>query len=78
MRHLRKPSGDSPHSSRGHEIPETIVSDNGPQFVAREFENLCEANVIQHVQVAPYHLTSNELAERVESIFKEGLKKQTV
>ena len=70
MRHLRKPSGDSPHSSRGHEIPETIV--------AREFENLCEANVIRDVQVAPYHPTSNELAERVESIFKEGLKKQTV
>ena len=51
-------------------IPETIVSDNGPQFVAREFD-------IQHVRVAPYHPASNGLAERAVCIFKEGLKKQT-
>ena len=58
-------------------IPEMIVSDNGPQFVAREFENFCKANGIQHIRVALYHPASNGLAERALHIFKEGLKKQT-
>ena len=58
-------------------FPKTIVSDNGPQFVAREFEDFCKANGIQHVRVAPYHPASNGLAERAVCTFKEGLKKQT-
>ena len=58
-------------------IPESIVSDNGPQFVAREFQNFCKANGIQQVRVAPYHPSSNGLAERAVRIFKEGLKKQS-
>lgn len=31
------------------EFPKTIVSNNGSQFVAREFENFSKANGIQHV-----------------------------
>lgn len=31
------------------EFPKTIVSHNGPQFVASEFENFSKANGIQHV-----------------------------
>ena len=58
-------------------IPETTVSDNGPQFVTDEFENFCKANGIQQVRVAPYHPASNELAERAVCIFKEGLKNKT-
>ena len=58
-------------------IPETIVSNNGPQFVAREFENFCKANGIQYVRLAPYHPASNGLAERAVRIFTGGLKKQT-
>ena len=34
-------------------IPETIVSDNGPQFVAREFENFCKANGVQPPTILP-------------------------
>ena len=35
-------------------IPESIVSDNGPQFVSAEFEQFCERNGIKHIRVAPY------------------------
>ena len=58
-------------------IPESIVSDNGPQFVSAEFEQFCKRNGIKHIRVAPYHPSSNGLAERAVRIFKEGLKKQT-
>ena len=36
-------------------IPETIMSDNGTQFVATEFKGFCQLNGIRHVQTAPYH-----------------------
>ena len=58
-------------------IPESIVSDNGPQFVAAEFEEFCRSNGIQHTKVAPYHPSSNGLAERAVQVFKQGFKKQT-
>ena len=40
--------------------------------MAREFENFCKANGMQHVRVAPYHPPSNGLAERAARIFKGG------
>ena len=58
-------------------IPYSIVSDNGPQFVASEFESFCRSNGIQHTRVAPYHPSSNGLAERAVEVFKQGLKEQT-
>ena len=45
-------------------IPESVVSDNGPQFVAEEFWKFCEVNGIRHIRVASYHQSSNRLAER--------------
>ena len=57
-------------------IPDTIVSDNGPQFAASEFQDFCRLNGIRHVRVAPYHPSSNGLAERAVRIVKEGLRKQ--
>ena len=56
-------------------LPETIVSDNGPQFAAEEFERFCKSNGIQHSRIAPYHPSSNGLAERAVRIVKQGLKK---
>ena len=59
-------------------IPETIVSDNGPQFTADVFEQFCKRNGIHHVRVAPYHPASNGLAERMVQTFKQGFRKLTV
>ena len=56
-------------------LPETIVSDNGPQFTSSEFAEFYRSNGIRHILVAPYHPASNGLAERAVKIVKQGLKK---
>lgn len=55
--------------------PETIVSDNGTQFVSREFSEMCDRYGIQHIRTATYHPQSNGQAERFVDILKRGLKK---
>ena len=45
-------------------VSESIVTDNGPQFAATEFQCFCRANGIRHALIAPYHPASNGLAER--------------
>jgi transposase InsO family protein len=37
-----------------HGVPETIVSDNGPQFTAQDFKEFCKANAITHILSPPY------------------------
>jgi len=56
-------------------VPESLVSDNGPQFTAAEFQLFCKQNGIRHIQVAPYHPASNGLAERAVKTFKRGIQK---
>ena len=51
-------------------LPTTLVSDNGPQFTAQEFENFCSSNGIKHIQVTPYHLSFNGLDERAVRVVK--------
>ena len=44
-------------------LPEQLVSDNGPQFISDEFATFMKGNGICHIQSAPYHPASNDLAE---------------
>lgn len=60
-----------------HGIPETLVSDNGPQFVSEEFAQFLSSNNITHIQTAPKHPSSNGLAERTVQTIKSGIKKMT-
>jgi len=57
-----------------HGLPCKIVSDNGPTFTSHEFHQFTTENDIQHVFSAPYHPSSNGLAERAVQTFKQALK----
>ena len=58
-----------------HGLPDVIVSDNGTAFTCVEFETFMKRNGIRHVRCAPYHPSSNGLAERAVQTFKEAVKK---
>lgn len=45
-------------------IPETLFSDNGPQFANREFREFTRSLGVSHVTSSPHHPASNGLAER--------------
>lgn len=55
-------------------IPETLVSDNGPQFTSVEFGHFLKTNGVKHVRSAPFHPSTNGLAERFVQTFKHSLK----
>ena len=55
-------------------LPEQVVSDDGPQFVSGEFKHFTEMNGIRHVTGAPYHPSTNGLAERMVQSFKNAVK----
>jgi transposase InsO family protein len=44
-------------------IPEMIVTDGGPQFKLKEFQELCEKFMINHETSSPHHPQSNGHAE---------------
>ena len=56
-------------------LPDIIVSDNAPNLVSHEMEAFLEKNGIKHITPAPYHPSSNGLAERAVRTFKQGLAK---
>ncbi|KAL6473975.1 hypothetical protein MHYP_G00175360 [Metynnis hypsauchen] len=54
--------------------PEQLVSDNGPQFISHEFASFMQANGVHHIKSAPYHPSTNGLAERMVQTMKHALK----
>ena len=58
-----------------HGLPDQLVSDNGPQFVSKEFQRFMKENGVQHTRCAPYHPSSNGLAERFVQTLKNALRR---
>ena len=52
---------------------EQLVSDNGPQFTAEEFQLFLKKNGVKHVTSARYHPATNSLAERFIQTMKQSL-----
>lgn len=62
-------------SFSNHGLPEMLVSDNAAYFVSTEFKDFMNKNGIKHVTSAPFHASSNGLAERAVQTFKTMMKK---
>lgn len=56
-------------------LPRVLVSDNGRTFTSSEFQNFLNENRIIHKRTAPYHLSTNGLAERFVQTLKQALRK---
>ena len=57
-----------------HELPQKVVTDNGPSFTSSTFKAFMERNGINHICSAPYHPSTNGLAERAVQTFKQSLR----
>ena len=53
-----------------HGAPEISLTDNGPQFVASEYTNLCAHYSIQHITSSPYWPQGNGKAEASFKVIK--------
>ncbi|XP_028413967.1 uncharacterized protein K02A2.6-like [Dendronephthya gigantea] len=55
-------------------LPKELVSDNGPQFVAEEFQTFFKNNGVRHSRSAQYHPSSNGENERAVRTFKQAMR----
>ena len=58
-----------------HGIPEKLLTDNGRQFVSREFELFAKEWNFEHITSSPYYAHSNGLAENAVKQAKQLLEK---
>jgi transposase InsO family protein len=59
-----------------HGVPETVISDNGPQFSSQLYAEFSQSYQFQHITSSPYYPQSNGEAERGVGIVKQLLKKE--
>ena len=59
-----------------HGLPEAIVTDNGSVFTSAEFNDFTEGNDTEHITSAPFHSSSNGLAEGAFRSFKLAMPRQ--
>ena len=57
-------------------IPEVVVTDNGSCFVSEEFETYLSKNGVKHITSAPYHPSTNGLAEHAVQLVKRVLRRR--
>ncbi len=55
-------------------LPQQLVLDDGPQFVAAEISEFWVKNRVRHIRCNTYHPVSNGLAERFVRSFKQPMK----
>ena len=58
-----------------HGLPQKHVTNNGSTFTSSEFLQFTEKNGIKHVTSAPYHPSTNGLAERAVQTFKRAIER---
>ena len=54
-----------------YDLPDQLVSDNGPQFVSHVFKQFTCNNGVKHIRTSPRHLASNGAVERLVKTFKD-------
>lgn len=54
--------------------PKVLITDNGRQFVAEEFQDFMKANGIQHRRVSPYFPQANGQVERFHRYLKHSIR----
>ncbi|XP_042149549.1 uncharacterized protein K02A2.6-like [Ixodes scapularis] len=59
-------------------LPEEVVTDNGPPFVATEFVEFQSMNGVRHTKSPPYNPASNGSAERCVQTVKRDLLRQVI
>ena len=57
-------------------VPDRILSDNGPEFISREFNAVLESFSIDHMYTTPYRPASNGLVERANRTLAELLRNE--
>jgi len=58
-----------------HGVPDTVITDNGPQFVAHDYATFAREWEFHHVTSSPYHSQANGKAEATVKIAKRLIKK---